>query len=78
MSAAEILEQIRSMPETEKREFFEQMWDEFSNELEHAGELTQEQAAELDRRFVEFEKNPQGGIPLEEVNATIKRRFGWK
>ena len=40
-------------------------------------DLTAEQAAELDRRLAEFEKNPRGGIPLQQVEAEIKQRFGW-
>jgi len=40
-------------------------------------DLTSEQAAELDRRLAEFEKNPRRGIPLKQVEAEIKQRFGW-
>jgi len=40
-------------------------------------DLTPEQAAELDRRLADFEKNPRAGIPLEQVKAEMRQRFGW-
>jgi putative addiction module component (TIGR02574 family) len=41
-------------------------------------DLTPEQAAELDRRLAEFEKNPHDGIPWEQVEADLNQRFGWR
>jgi len=75
MSAAQILEQIRRLPEAERREIVERIQDEF---LKGEDELTPEQAAELDRRLAEFEKNPHDGIPWEQVEADLNKRFGWK
>ena len=75
MSAAEILEEMRRMPEAERRQLVE------SIELEFAdfnNELTAEQIAELDRRAEEFRKNPQAGIPWEQVQENARKRFGWK
>jgi len=79
MSATEVIEQIRSWPAEEKRELVEQIWDKFGDELGYVDSaLTPEQAAELDRRLAEFERNPHDGIPLEQVDAEINQRFGWK
>jgi putative addiction module component (TIGR02574 family) len=78
VSAREILDQIRSLPAQEKRELVEQICDEFEDELGWVDpDLTPEQAAELERRLAEFEKNPGSGIPLEQVQAEMKQRFGW-
>ncbi|MBA4148056.1 MAG: addiction module protein [Verrucomicrobia bacterium] len=79
MSATEVIEQIRSLPADEKRELFEKIWDEFGNELGCVDDgLTPEQAAVLDRRVAAFNENPDAGIPLEQVRAEAKKRFGWK
>lgn len=75
MSGTEILEQIRSLPEAERRELFERIESEFAG---WDDSLTPEQTAELDRRLAEFEKNPHDGIAWEQVQADLKKRFGWK
>ena len=79
MSATELIEKMRPMPTEDKRAFVEQIWEEFGEELGWVDpDLTPEQIAELDRRLAEFEKNPHGGIPWEQVQAEMKQRFGWK
>ena len=79
MSATEIIEQMRSLPADQKREVLEQIWTEFGGELGWVDpDLTPDQAAELDRRLADFEKNPREGIPWEQVQADLKQRFGWK
>ena len=75
MSKMEILEELRRMPETERRELVETIDLEFGD---FNDELTPEQAAELERRAEEFRKNPQAGIPWEQVRANARQRFGWK
>ena len=75
MSAAQILEQIRNLPEMERREVVERIQEEFPD---FDDDLTPEEAAELDRRLADFEKNPREGIPWEEVEADLNKRFGWK
>jgi len=69
MTADEILERIRNLPENERRELVQQILDEFT---EYDDELTPEQIAELERRAEEFRKNPQSGIPREQVQAELK------
>lgn len=79
MGATEIIEQMRSLPAEQKRKVVEQIWTEFGDELGWVDpDLTPEQAAELDRRLADFEKNPREGIPWEQVQANLKKRFGWK
>ncbi len=75
MSKMEILEELRRMPETERRELVETIDLEFGD---FNDELTPEQIAELERRAKEFRKNPQSGIPWEQVQENARKRFGWK
>jgi putative addiction module component (TIGR02574 family) len=72
MSATQVMEQVEKLPFEEQREVFEHLREKFDDEL------TPEQAAELDRRLAEFEKNPRAGIPWEQVEADLNKRFGWK
>ena len=79
MSETEIIEQMRGLPTEKKRGVLEKIWTEFGDELGWVDrDLTPEQAAELDRRLAEFEQNPHEGVPWEQVEADLKRRFGWK
>jgi putative addiction module component (TIGR02574 family) len=52
-----------------------QVWEEYGG-IED--ELTPEQIAELDRRLADFEKYPHDGVPWEQVEANLNKRFGWK
>lgn len=72
MTALEILEGIRNMPENERRELVQQILDEFT---EWEDELTPEQIAELERRAEELRMNPQSGIPWEQVKAELKEQL---
>ena len=75
MSAAQILEQIERMPRAEQRVIAEMVWEKFGN---CEDDLSPEQSAELDRRIADFEKNPHDGIPWEQVEAKLNKRFGWQ
>ena len=75
MSATEILEQIEQLPPDERHEVAEKVFEKYGG---FDDELTPEQAAELDRRLADFEKNPREGIPWEQVEADLNKRFGWK
>lgn len=75
MSTAEILKQIEGLPPVERRVVAEMVWEKYGAA---EGELTPEQSAELDRRLAEFEKNPHDGIPWEQVEADLNKRFGWQ
>jgi len=72
MSRAEILEELRRMPETERRELVEEIDLEFG---EFNDEPTPEQLAEFDRRGDELRRNPASGIPWETVRAEMKERI---
>jgi putative addiction module component (TIGR02574 family) len=72
MSATKILEELRRMPENERRETVQQTLDEFT---EYDDELTPEQIAGLDRRAEDALKNPGRGIPAEQVFAEIEERL---
>jgi putative addiction module component (TIGR02574 family) len=74
MNAADLLEQIRQLPENERREVVQQILDEFT---EFDDELTPEQIAELERRADELQKHPERGIPWEQVRADARKKFGW-
>jgi putative addiction module component (TIGR02574 family) len=75
MSATEILEQIQQLPPEEQHKVAEKVFEKYGG---FDDELTSEQAVELDRRLAEFEKNPREGIPWEQVEADLNKRFGWK
>ncbi len=77
MSATEILKAAESLPLNERIKLAQDLWDKVSGQG-HDPDLTPEQAAELDRRLADFEKNPHAGIPWEQVEADLNKRFGWK
>jgi putative addiction module component (TIGR02574 family) len=72
MSKAEILEELRRMPETERRELVEIIEMEFGD---FNDDLTEEQKAELDRRAEDALKHPGRGTPVDQVFAEIEERL---
>ncbi len=72
MSATKILEELRRMPESERRELVETIDLEFGD---FNDEPTPEQIAEFDRRGDELRRNPASGIPWEQVRAEMKERI---
>jgi putative addiction module component (TIGR02574 family) len=66
VSIAEILE----LPVDERIRLVELIWDSIAA-LPESVPLSDEQKAELDRRLAEFEADPEGGIPWEEVRERI-------
>jgi len=65
-SVAEILE----LPVAERIRLVEQIWDSIAA-VPEAVPVSEELKAELDRRLLEFEANPDGGSPWEEVRERI-------
>jgi putative addiction module component (TIGR02574 family) len=72
MSKAEILDELRRMPEAERRELVEEIDLEFGDSTV---EPTPEQLAEFERRGEELRRNPASGIPWEQVRAELKERI---
>jgi len=72
MSRTEILEELRRMPEAERRELVEEIDLEFGD---FDAEPTPEQLAEFERRGEELRRNPASGIPWETVRAELKERI---
>ena len=65
-SVAEILE----LPVAERIRLVEQIWDSIAA-VPEAVPVSEELKVELDRRLAEFEANPEGGSPWEEVRQRI-------
>ncbi len=40
-------------------------------------DITEEQAAELDRRYQEYKKNPESARPWDEVKAKLMAKYGY-
>ena len=72
MSAIEILEELRRMPEAERRELFETIELEFGTADEG---LSPDEIAELERRANDALAHPGRGTPIDEVSAEIRKRF---
>ena len=69
MSATQVMEQVDKLPFEEQREVFEHLCEKFDDEP------TPEQLAEFERRGEELRRNPQSGIPWEQVRAELKERI---
>jgi putative addiction module component (TIGR02574 family) len=72
MSAAEILEQIRRLPEKERLEVTERILEEFGY-LDN--DPSSEQIEEMERRADWLRRHPESGIPWEQVRAELKERL---
>ena len=77
MRATEILKAAKALPQDERIKLAQDFW-EIIVEDGYDPDFTPEQAAELGRRLADFEKNPHDGIPWEQVEADLNKRFGWK
>jgi len=72
MSRTEIIEELRRMPEAERRELLETIDLEFGG---FSDELTPEQIAEFERRGEQLRRDPASGTPWEQVRAELQERI---
>jgi putative addiction module component (TIGR02574 family) len=66
------LSQLLKLPAEDRAQLAMALWESLSDsEREGAFELTDEQRAELDRRWAEHVKNPASAIPWSEVRRKL-------
>jgi putative addiction module component (TIGR02574 family) len=67
------LSDVLELPVSERLKLVEAIWDSIA-EAPEALPLTEEERAELDRRLLDYEKNPADGSPWSEVKERILKR----
>lgn len=72
---ANLLEAAKALPLPERIHLAEALWESITDEG-HEPPLTPAQAQELDRRLEEHRRNPQTGIPWEQVKAELDQKYG--
>jgi putative addiction module component (TIGR02574 family) len=65
----------KALPLPERIHLAEALWESITDEG-HEPPLTPAQAQELDRRLEEHRRNPQTGIPWEQVKAELDQKYG--
>lgn len=65
-------EELQKLPVAERLELVEELWDSIARDSDQLT-LTPAQMEELDRRLADYEKNPEEGVPWEEVRDRIRR-----
>lgn len=75
--ATDILDELLKLPPGERIEIAMALWESVSDaEREAETVLTDEQAAELDRRWATYQANPDAAISLDEMRRRLKERRG--
>lgn len=64
-------EELRKLPLAERLDLVAELWDSIARESEQLT-LTQAQMDELDRRFADYERNPEQGVAWEEVRDRVR------
>jgi len=65
-----LLDEAKALPVSERMELVEAIWDSIADKPDDLP-LTADQAAELDRRLLEYQKNPDAGASWDEVRERI-------
>ena len=65
-------DELRKLPLAERLELVEDLWNSIAVDSEQL-QLTQAQMDELDRRFADYEANPDAGVAWEEVRARARQ-----
>lgn len=69
-----IYDQIKQLTRTERLDLVHEIWDGLAEETDQF-ELTQAQAAELDRRLNQHRLDPSSGSTLDELAARLGERL---
>ncbi len=72
MSAAAILDQLRSLKPEERREIVGRIWDEFAD---RDLVLTSAQTTELDRRLADHRTNPTDVLSWQQMKSKIEAKY---
>ena len=72
MSTGEIIEQLRAMPQAERRELVGEIWREFADS---DYTLTAKQAAELDQRLADHKARPDDVVSWSAIKAATKTKY---
>jgi putative addiction module component (TIGR02574 family) len=64
-------EELRNLPLAERLDLVEDLWDSIAQESEQLT-LTPAQVEELDRRFADYQKNPDEGVAWEEIRDRVR------
>jgi putative addiction module component (TIGR02574 family) len=69
-----ILSEVESWPVDDRIRLVHDLWDRLMDQG-FEPELAEEMKAELDRRIEEMDRNPDSGVPWEEVKARVPGRI---
>jgi putative addiction module component (TIGR02574 family) len=73
--ASKTLDELLQLPSAERAEIAMALWESLDDdEREAAIELTDDQKAELDRRWAAYQANPDSAISLDEMVRRLKAR----
>ena len=77
MASSDIdFEALRRLTVPERLQLVADLWDSIATDApDEAFPMTPELAAELDRRWAEYEAHPEAARPWEEVEAEIRERL---
>jgi len=69
-----VLTEIATWPVEDRIRLVHEVWDQIA-EQGHDPELSEETKAELDRRIEAMDRDPNAGVPWEEVKACVLGRL---